>query len=126
VWASASGFLPDRRRIGLNLGFGFGDTSAATENCFILEGRVHKLDEVRFTYDNRNFKAPWTMKSPDGRLDLMFTPFFERVAKSNALILKSEVHQMFGRYNGRVVTDEREVLEISDLVGWAEEHNARW
>jgi hypothetical protein len=126
VWASSSGFMADRRRIGLNLGFGFGDTSAATENCFILEGKVHKLGEVEFSYDNHNFKAPWTMKSPDGRLDLVFTPFFERVAKTDALILKSEVHQMFGRYKGRVVTDEGKTLEISDLVGWAEEHNARW
>jgi hypothetical protein len=48
------------------------------------------------------------------------------VAKTDALILKSEVHQMFGRYKGRVVTDEGKTLEISDLVGWAEEHNARW
>jgi hypothetical protein len=33
---------------------------------------------------------------------------------------------MFGRYNGWVVTDEGEKIEITDLVGWAEEHNARW
>jgi hypothetical protein len=35
VGQGASGFLGDRRRIGLNLGYGFGDTSAASENCFI-------------------------------------------------------------------------------------------
>ena len=126
VWASASGFLPDRRRIGLNMGCGFGDTSAATENCFILEGKVHKLSELKFTYDNRNFKAPWTMSSPDGRLELVFTPFFERVAKIDALVLKSEVHQLIGHYNGRVITDTGEKLEIVDLIGWAEEHNAKW
>ena len=126
VWASASGFLPDRRRIGLNMGYGFGDTSAASENCFLLENRIHKLGEVKFTYDNRNFKAPWTMKSPDGRLDLVFTPFFERVAKTDALVLKSEVHQMFGKYSGYVVTDEGEKLVVTDLIGWAEEHNAKW
>jgi len=126
VWASASGFLPDRRRIGLNMGYGFGDTSAASENCFLLENRIHKLGEVKFTYDNRNFKAPWTMRAPDGRLDLVFTPFFERVAKTDAVILKSEVHQMFGRYSGYVVTDEGEKLTITDLIGWAEEHNAKW
>ncbi len=126
VWASASGFLTDRRRIGLNLGFGFGDTSAATENCLILEGKIHKLGEVKFTYDNKNFKAPWKMVSPDGRLELVFTPFFERVAKTDAVILRSEVHQMFGHYNGFAITDSGERLEISNLIGWAEEHNARW
>ena len=126
VWASASGFLPGRHTIGLNLGFGFGDTSAATENCFILDGCVHKLGEVEFVYNNLNFKKPWTMKSPDGRLDLTFTPFVERVAKTDLKILASEVHQMFGHYNGTVITDEGKKVVITDLVGWAEEHQAKW
>lgn len=126
VWASASGFLADRRRIGLNLGYGFGDTSAASENCFILEGKVQKLGRVDFTYNNQNFKAPWTMVSTDKRLNLTFTPFFERVAKTDAVVLRSEVHQMFGKYNGTVISDAGEKIEIKDLVGWAEEHNAKW
>jgi hypothetical protein len=33
---------------------------------------------------------------------------------------------MFGRYNGTVVTDKGKKLEIRDLVGWAEEHQAKW
>jgi len=126
VWASASGFLPDQRTIGLNLGFGFGDTSAATENAFILNGRLHKLGEVKCSYDSKHFTRPWGMRSADGRLDLEFTPFFERVAKTDAKILLSEVHQMFGRYNGTAVTDEGERIEIRDLIGFAEEHHARW
>ena len=126
VWASASGFLADRRALGLNLGYGFGDTSAATENAIILDGRVHKLGQVDFHYDPGNFKAPWTMTSPDGRLDLTFTPFFERVAKTDAKLLYSEVHQMFGRYNGTACTDQGEALPVRDLIGWAEEHHARW
>ncbi len=126
VWASASGFLEDRRKIGLNLGYGFGDTSAATENAFILEGKIHKLGQVDFTYNNQNFKAAWTMISPDGRLNLKFTPFFERVAKTDAVVLKSEVHQMFGKYNGSLISDAGEFIEVKDLIGWAEEHNAKW
>lgn len=127
VWASASGYLEDHKHtIGLNLGFGFGDTSAATENCFILDGKLHKLGEVKFAYSSKNFKAPWTMKSPDGRLDLVFTPFFERVAKTDLKILASEVHQMFGKYNGFAVTDQGDKVEIKDLIGWAEEHHAKW
>ncbi|MDP3449218.1 MAG: DUF2804 domain-containing protein, partial [Anaerolineaceae bacterium] len=126
VWSSASGFLEDKRRIGLNLGFGFGDTSAATENCFILDGKVHKLGKINYTYNNQDFKAPWTMSCPDGRLELVFTPFFERVAKTDLKVLRSEVHQMFGKYNGTVVTDDGKKIMIKDLVGWSEEHNARW
>jgi hypothetical protein len=126
VWASANGFLPDRRTIGLNLGFGFGDTSTATENALILDRRIHKLAQVDFKYDPKNFMHPWTMKSPDNRISLVFTPFLERVAKTNFQILKSEVHQMFGRYSGTVQTDQNETIQVSDLVGFAEEHHALW
>ena len=126
VWASASGYLPDCRTIGLNLGFGFGDNSAATENAVILNGRVHKLGQVDFQYDPRNFTGPWRMCSPDGRLDLTFQPFFERVASTDLKIIASEVHQMFGRYSGTVITDDGERIVLENLVGFAEEHNAKW
>ncbi len=126
VWASASGFLGDGRTVGLNLGYGFGDTSAATENALILGGRVHKLGEIKFSYDSGNLARPWHMVSDDGRLDLQFTPFLERVAKSNLLVINSEVHQMFGRYKGAIVSDDGETIQLNDLIGFAEEHQARW
>jgi hypothetical protein len=126
VWASASGFLPDGRTVGLNLGFGFGDTSKATENALILNGRIHKLGQVDFQYSAQNFKQPWKMSSPDGRLDLEFTPFVERVAKANLVIITSEVHQMFGRYRGTIDADDGEVIKLDGLIGWAEEHHAHW
>jgi len=126
VWASASGFLPDGRTVGLNLGFGFGDTSAATENALILDGRVHKLGGVDFNYDNTDFRRPWQMVAPDGRLQLTFTPLVERVAATNLLLITSEVHQLFGRYEGTVVTDSGERIQLAGLVGFAEEQHARW
>lgn len=126
VWASASGFLPDGRTLGLNLGFGFGDTAAATENTLILDGRVHKLAQVDFSYNAQNFMQPWRMVAPDGRLDMTFTPFVERVAATNLLLITSKVHQLFGRYSGHVITDGGERIEVAGLVGFAEEHHARW
>lgn len=126
VWESASGYLADGRAAGLNLGFGFGDTSAATENTLFLDGRIHKLGQVEFAYDPGDFMRPWKMVSPDGRLDLEFRPFYERVAKTNVLLIRSEVHQLFGRYHGRVVADDGEEVAIDGLIGCAEEHHARW
>ncbi len=126
VWASASGRLPDGRTLGLNLGFGFGDTCAATENALVLDGRIHKLGEVRFDYDPADFMRPWRMVCPEGRLDLTFEPFYDRTAQTNLLVINSEVHQMFGRYSGRAVADDGEVIHLAGLVGFAEEHHARW
>jgi hypothetical protein len=126
VWASASGFIPDGRKLGLNLGFGFGDTSKATENAIILNGKVHKLGEVHFDYEPNDFMRPWEMSTSDGRLKITFKPFLERVAQTNLLLIKSKVHQMFGHYSGEAVTDEGEVIKVEGLIGWAEEHHARW
>lgn len=126
VWASASGFLPGGRTLGLNLGFGFGDTSAATRNAIILDGRIHKLAQVDFHYSSKDLKEPWKITSPDGRMRLEFKPFLVRAAKSNALIMKSEIRQVFGKYNGVVISDTGEEILVRDLVGFVEEHNARW
>ncbi len=126
VWASASGFSAAGQKVGLNLGYGFGDTSAATENAIILDGKIHKLGNVKFRYSNNNFMQPWYMQSDDGRMLLTFKPFFERVAKTDMKILFSEVHQMFGVYSGSFVTENGETIQIKELTGFAEEHHARW
>jgi hypothetical protein len=125
-WASASGFLPDGRTVGLNLGCGFGDLSRATENALIVNGRVHKLEEVHFDYTSGDYMKPWKFTDSARRLNLDFVPFKDRTARTNLGVIFSEVHQMFGRYSGRVVADDGETLRIENLVGFAEEHHARW
>ncbi len=125
-WASASGFLPDGQTIGLNLGCGFGDLSAATENCFVLNGKVHKLEQVKFSYESHDFMRPWKFTDSEDRLNLNFVPFKERKAITNLGIIFSEVHQLLGRYSGTVRTDEGAIIQINDLIGFAEEHQARW
>jgi len=125
-WASTSGFLPDGRTVGLNLGCGFGDLSKAGENAMILGNKIHKLEQVKFDYVSGDYMKPWKFTDSVGRMNLIFTPFKERIARSNLGVIFSEVHQMFGRYNGVVMADDGEVVTIKDLVGFAEEHHARW
>jgi hypothetical protein len=125
-WASASGFLLDQRSIGLNLGCGFGDLSRAGENAVILNNRIHKLEQVNFDYSSGDYMRPWNFTDREGRLNLVFTPFKERLAKTNLVLITSQVHQMFGRYNGTFLSDEGEAIQIKDLIGFAEEHHARW
>jgi hypothetical protein len=125
-WASASGFLPDGRTVGLNLGCGFGDLSIATENCLVLDGKIHKLDQVKFGYTSGSYMQPWKFTDSENRLDLDFVPFKERLATTNLGIIFSEVHQMFGRYSGTVQADDGERIQLNNLIGFAEEHHARW
>ena len=58
-WACASGFLADGRSVGLNLGCGFGDPPAASENALILDGKIHKLGAVKFDYTSGGYMKPW-------------------------------------------------------------------
>jgi hypothetical protein len=125
-WASASGFLPDGRTIGLNLGSGFGDLSKASENAVIVNNRIHKLDQIKFDYVSGDYMQPWKFTDSEERLDLIFTPFKDRTAATNLAIITSQVHQIFGHYNGAVIADDGEKIKIKDLIGFAEEHHAKW
>lgn len=125
-WGSASG-RQNGRLIGLNLGGQWTDGTGSTENGVCVDGRLHKLaHDLTWQYDKADFMQPWHISDPEGRLDLTFTPFLERVAASNVWLVRSEVHQMFGLYSGHITTGAGEVVPVHDLVGWAEDHVALW
>jgi hypothetical protein len=125
-WGSASG-LVGGKPFGFNIGYGFGDTSAATENMIFFEGRAHKLADVAFhippgTYDG----APWRFTSSDGRFEMDFEPIVDRSAEFDLKVLRSVQHQVFGRFSGHVVLDDGRKLEVTRLLGFAEEVMNRW
>ena len=126
-WASFSTRL-DGRTIGVNLGGRWTDGTGMTENGICVDGRLSKIgSDLIFEYDSSNFKRPWIIYTPQSeQIQLTFAPFFERVAKTEVLVLGSEVHQMIGRFNGSLQTDEGETIPIHDVIGWAEDHHARW
>lgn len=126
-WAAASG-VQGGRTVGLNLGGGWTDGTGMNENGFVVDGRVTKVhDDLTFEYDPADFMRPWRIRTREtDQVDLVFEPFFERVARTDALIVRSEVHQMIGHFTGTVVTEGGERIAIERMVGWAEEHRARW
>ena len=126
-WGSASTTLADGRPLGLQLGAKWTDGTGMTENAIFLDGRISKLSEdIPFVYDERDFMKRWRIKSKSKRVDLRFVPFYERVAKAKTGLLSSEVHQMFGHYDGAVVPDGGERVAVDHVFGWIEEHKARW
>jgi len=46
-WGNGSGYVGGKR-FGFNIGYGFGNTSAATENILFYDGTAHKLSHVYF------------------------------------------------------------------------------
>ncbi|MBI3785458.1 MAG: DUF2804 domain-containing protein [Deltaproteobacteria bacterium] len=124
-WGCIAGHTADGRVVGMNVSCGVNETSF-TENCFWLDGKLHKLDTVRFEYDRRDLMQPWRMTSYDGRLDLTFRPEGRHREKLNAFIVASNFSQLIGRYDGWLQTAAGERVAITNLLGYAEWHYAKW
>ena len=128
-WGSASG-LVDGADFGFNIGYGFGDTSAATENMLFYRGRAHKLSQVRFEIPMRDgrecYMRRWRFTSDDGRFEMSFEPVIDRAACTDVKLIKSDQHQVFGRFSGTAVLDDGTVLHIEDLMGFAEKVENKW
>lgn len=131
-WAAAQG-MQNGRRFGLNLGYGFGDTRAASENMVVVDGVAHKLGRVDFGIpegvigpaagpieDRYDLLKPWHITDNEGRLDLVFSPDIDRADCMDYKLVSTDQHQVFGLFNGSVVLDNGERFEIRDLRGSAE------
>ncbi len=128
-WGSASG-LAEGADFGFNIGYGFGDTSAATENMLFYRGRAHKLSQVNFGIPMKDGKEdymkPWRFTSDDGRFKMDFVPVIDRASCTDVKLIKSDQHQVFGRFSGTVVLDGGDRLEVRDLFGFAEKVENKW
>lgn len=126
-WAGGAGHTPDGRVIGLQLGGKWTDGTGFTESGVMIDGRVIKIgEELEWTYAWNDPMKPWRVQSASRDLDLTLTPSFDRHAKTNLLVLSTEVHQVFGRWNGNVPDGNGGTVDIGDITGFAEESRSRW
>ena len=129
-WGSASGEV-DGVPFGFNIGYGFGDTSAATENMLFYNGKAHKLSNVSFNIPEKedgseDYMNPWTFTSDDGRFEMDFIPVLDRYSGTSVVVIESIQHQVFGRFSGKAVLDDGKVIEIKDFFGFAEKVKNKW
>lgn len=124
-WGTGSG-LVNGKPFGFNIGYGFGDTSAASENVIFYEGKVHKIDDVTFHIPKESYLKPWTFTSSDGRFEMDFVPVLDRAARTSAGIIETDQHQVFGRISGKAVLDDGTVLEVKDMMCSAEDVHNRY
>ena len=128
-WGSASG-LVDGVDFGFNIGYGFGDTSAATENMLFYNGKAHKISQVKFEIPMKagkeDYMKPWKFTSDDGRFEMDFVPIIDRASCTDFKLLKSDQHQVFGRFSGKAILDDGAVVKVSDLMGFAEKVENKW
>ncbi len=125
TWYWGSGNMDiDGHAFGFNIGYGFGDTTAASENMLFYDGKCHKLDDVTFNIPKSGYMDPWTFTSSDGRFEMEFTPILDRAAKIDVKFIVTDQHQVFGKMNGKAVLDDGTVIEVKDCLCFAEDvHN---
>lgn len=130
-WSSLQTRLDDGRTFGFNLGYGFGDTTAASENMLFVDGVAHKLDRVVFNIPvdkngKDDFMSPWTFTDNEGRLKLNFIPVIDRKDITDIGIIASKQHQVFGKFSGTVILDDGSELKITEKLGFAEKVFNKW
>ena len=127
-WSSLNYVDETGNNVGFNLGYGFGDTSKATENMFFFNKEAFKLNDVKFEFTqdekgNIDFLKEIKVNSESKDIDLIFTPLFNRHDETNAIIIKTNQNQVFGRFNG-TITAEGKTYEIKNALGFLEKvHN---
>ena len=122
-WGSGNADV-DGNSFGWNIGYGFGDTSAASENILFWNGKAHKLDDVTFNIPESGYMDTWTFTSSDGRFEMSFEPVLDRAACLDYKVIVSDQHQVFGKMSGKAVLDDGTEVNIRDVMCFAEKvHN---
>lgn len=123
-WSSMSGKLNNGKTIGINLGYGFGDTKYASENMVFYEGKGYKLNNVKFIIP-ANYIDTWEIVDDNNHLNLTFKPLFDNYTKINYIVLGQNAHQVFGLFSGTVIING-ETLKIENIFGFSEKVKNRW
>ncbi len=129
-WSGAAGEV-EGKVFGFNLGYGFGNTDAASENILFYDGKAHKLDRVTFRIPEKgngeeDFMSPWRFTSNDGRFEALFEPVLDRSALTRVGPLCSDQHQVFGTFTGSAILDDGRQIHLDRFFGFAEKVRNKW
>ena len=129
-WSAATGII-NGKKFGFNLGYGFGDTSQATENMLFYEGIAHKLELVTFEIpknkdETDDYMKNWKFTSSDGRFEATFEPIVDRKAYTSFKVILSDQHQVFGYFTGQAILDDGTCIKMERFLGFAEKVRNKW
>ncbi len=118
-WAMAA-----RPGLAFNLVEGF---NGPVENVAWLGQRIVPMGAARFDFDAADPMKPWHISCEGGLLDLEFRPEGKRAEDRNLVIAASRYVQPIGTFRGTIRPGAgAPPVDVSDLVGVTEDHEARW
>lgn len=110
------------KHFGFNIGWGFGNTEAATENMFFYDNKAYKLGTVHETQVGDNYRY----QDDDKRFVFDVEPLFDNFTKTQMLWVNNRCHQVFGRWSGYVVLDDGTKLTIPPFIAFCEHAENHW
>ena len=119
-WGGGAGRQPHGGVVGLQFGGKWTEGTGFTENGVIVDGRVTKIGgELAWDYDWDQPLRPWRVHDPAAASISRSRPATTATAV-NAVVLATEVHQVFGTWTG-YVTDDAGTIHVEAIQGFAEE-----
>ncbi len=95
-----------------------------SQNIIFYNGIGHKIDTINIAFDKTNLLTSWKITSSNHRFEMIFTPFMKEASKRNYLFFKNDLKQVMGYYNGYVILDNGNRIEIKNALGLLEDvHN---
>ena len=73
-----------------------------------------------------SYMKPWKFTSSDGRFEMDFVPVIDRAACLDYKAIVSDQHQVFGKMSGKAVLDDGKVIDVKDLMCFAEKVHNRY
>ena len=121
VWGNGS-TLVDGKHFGFNIGWGFGDTSNATENMYFFDNKAVKLNEVKEIRNGDN------LRYVDDERKFVFDvqPLYDNYTRTKAVVVNNSCHQYWGLWRGHVILPDGSKLEVPPFVAFCEHADNNW
>lgn len=136
-WGNGSTVLENGKIFGMELGWGFGNTSEVTENTLFYDGKAYKIGNVIFENQEEIVKplssdwvksgkgTVWKFTSDDGSFEMEMTPVYDNYTMMRFVCVGNLCHQVFGKWNGTVKCGD-ETIEIKDMYAFLERSDNMW
>lgn len=121
VWGNGSTTV-DGKPFGFNIGWGFGDTSQATENMFFFNNKAYKLGSVAEGKTSEGYKYF------DDEKTFVFhvKPLYDNYTHTKAFGVNNTCHQIFGVWSGEVTFPDKTKMKIPPFVAFCEHADNKW
>lgn len=127
VWGNGGGFLPDGKYFGMELTWGFGDDSDATETAIFYDGKAHKLGRVEIEYDPKDqVGTPWKFHEENGRFEMTFEPYYNNHSAFDLGFAGSKTDQVHGYITGTATLDDGTVIPVDHIYMFCEHVHNKW